>query len=132
MAGKSDYLEGKVLDHIFGLASFSAPATVYMALFTATPGDSGGGTEVTGGSYVRKAVTNDNTQWSRTGDTVTNLNAIDFVTPTADWGIVGWVGVYDASTSGNLLFWAALLSTQDIHNTDPVGFAPGSLTFVED
>jgi hypothetical protein len=132
MAGKSDYLEGKVLDHLFGIASYSAPATLYLALFTAAPSDSGGGTEVTGGSYARAAVTNNNTSWSRTADTVSNLNAIDFAAATGVWGTIGWVGVFDAVSGGNLLFWAPLTSTRTVTTSDQVGFAPGQLQFIED
>jgi len=46
---KSDYLEGKVLDHLLGRTTYTAPATVYVALYTSAPTDSGGGTEVSGG-----------------------------------------------------------------------------------
>lgn len=132
MAGKSDYLEQKVLDHLFGIASYSAPATLYLALFTATPNDAGGGTEVTGGSYARKAVTNDNTEWQRSSSVVSNINALDFAAATATWGTIGWVGVFDALTSGNLLFWAPLVSTRTVNTSDQVGFAPGQLQFTED
>ena len=54
MAGFSDYLEDKVLDHVFGGTAYTAPATLYVALYTVAPDDTGGGTEVTGGSYVRQ------------------------------------------------------------------------------
>lgn len=132
MAGKSDYLEYKVLDHLFGIASYSAPATLYLALFTAAPNDVGGGTEVTGGSYARKAVTNDNTEWSRSASTISNINALDFAAATAIWGTIGWVGVFDALTSGNLLFWAPLVASRTVNTSDQVGFAPGQLQFTED
>lgn len=132
MAGKSDYLEAKILDHLFGITPFSEPATVYLALFTATPSDAGGGTEVAGGSYARVAVTNDNTEWSRTGSVISNINALDFATASGVWGTVGWVGVFDAITAGNFLFWAPLLSTRTVNTTDQVGFAPGQLQFTED
>ena len=56
MAGFSDYLEDKVLDHVFGGTSYTAPGTLYVALFTAAPSDSGGGTECSGGSYARKSM----------------------------------------------------------------------------
>ena len=45
--GKSDYLEGKILDHIFGIASFTVPGTVYVGLHKGDPTDTGGsGSEV--------------------------------------------------------------------------------------
>jgi hypothetical protein len=48
MAGFSDFLETKVLGHVFGGAAYTAPGTLHVALYTAAPSDSGGGTEVTG------------------------------------------------------------------------------------
>jgi hypothetical protein len=132
MAGKSDYLEGKVLDHLFGITPFSAPATLYAGLFTATPSDAGGGTEVAGGSYARQAITNDNTKWSRTGNVISNISAVDFPAATAVWGTVDWVGIFDALIAGNLLYWAPLLSARTINISDQVGFAPGQLQFTED
>ncbi len=55
MAGFSDYLEDKVLEHVFGGNSYTAPGTHYVALYTSALTDTGGGTEVSGGGYVRKA-----------------------------------------------------------------------------
>jgi len=52
MAGKSDYLENKVLDHVLRNTSYTPPATVYLGLFTANPTDAGGGTEVSGNAYA--------------------------------------------------------------------------------
>jgi hypothetical protein len=53
----SDYLEDAVLDHVFRNTALTSPTTVYVALYTATPSDAGGGTEVSGGSYARTAGT---------------------------------------------------------------------------
>ena len=54
MSGFSDYLEDKVLDHVFGGNAFTAPTTLYVALYTVAPSDTGGGTEVSGGAYARQ------------------------------------------------------------------------------
>ena len=56
MAGFSDYLEDKVLNHVFGGTAYTAPSTLYVGLYTAAPSDTGGGTEVSGGSYARKSM----------------------------------------------------------------------------
>jgi hypothetical protein len=56
MAGFSDYLEDKVLDHVFGGNAYTAPTTLYVALYTVAPTDTGGGTEVSGGAYARQSV----------------------------------------------------------------------------
>jgi len=54
---KTDFLENKIINHVLRNTAYTAPATVYAALFTATPGESSAGTEVTGGSYARQAAT---------------------------------------------------------------------------
>ena len=58
MAGFSDYLEKKLLNHVFGGATYTPPATLYFGLATAAITDSTTGTTVTepsGGSYARSA-----------------------------------------------------------------------------
>ena len=135
--GKSDYLEGKILDHIFGIASFTVPGTVYVGLHKGDPTDTGGsGSEVSGGSYARVAITNDATGWSRSVLTVTNDGVVTFPTPSADWATSGnevtHITIWDASTSGNLLFSGALSVPRIILNGDPVSIAAGQLQIVED
>lgn len=132
MAGKSDYLEQAILEHIFGISTYSPPATLYIGLYTSNPTDAGGGTEVSGGSYARVAVTNDDTKWNRTDSVVSNVDPIDFAQATALWGTITSVGVFDSSTGGNLLFWAPLTASRTVNNGDQVGFAIGQLQFVED
>ena len=61
MGSKSNFLELELLDHVLGNAAYTAPGTVWVALYSATPSDTGGGTEVTGGSYARVAVVNNAT-----------------------------------------------------------------------
>ena len=109
----SNYLETEILDHVFGGAAYTAPATHYLALYTATPGETGGGTEVTGGAYVRKAVA-----FTTTGNTTSNTAAVEYPTATANYGTVTSVGVFDASTSGNLMAYAALSSSKTIETGD--------------
>jgi len=133
MAGKSDYLENKVLDFLLGGVSYTPPATVYIALFTAAPTDAGGGTEVSGGGYARVAVTNNTTNFpAASNGSKSNGTTITFPTATADWGTVVAVGIFDAATNGNLLFWANLTTSKTIQNGDTAQFAAGSLTFTED
>lgn len=127
---KTDYLENKVLDHTTGKTSYTMPS-VWVGLFTATPGDAGGGTEVTGGSYARKATTG--TDWAvASGGATSNAAVLTFPTPSAPWGTVGWFGLFDASTSGNLLRWAALTTAKDIGAGDVASFPIGNLVLTED
>jgi len=129
MAGSfSDYLENEVLDHVLGGGDYARPATVYVALFTAAPTDSGGGTEVTGGSYARAAVTNNATNWpAASGGAKSNGTTITFATPTGSWGTVVAVGIFDASSGGNLLMWADLAVNKSVASGDVVEFPAGDL-----
>lgn len=140
MSALSDYLENKLTDLIFRGQAFTAPATLYFALFTAAPSDSGGGTEVSGGSYARASMTANLTNWSGTqgagtttassgtGGASSNNNAITFPTPSANWGTVTHWGVFDAASSGNLLMHGALTVSKNVNNGDPApSFAAGDL-----
>lgn len=124
----SDYLENKVLDHLLGVTTYTSPGTLYIALFTAAPTDAGGGTEVTGGSYARKAVTNNTTNFPNASAGAKSLNvAHTFVTATASWGtVVAW-GLFDASSGGNLLWWADLTASQVVPSGGISSFAVGAL-----
>lgn len=131
MSQMSDYLENKLVDHIFRNRSFSVPTTIYVALFTAAPSDSGGGTEVSGGSYARVQVGPSDAAWqstqgtttavasSGTGGNTSNGSTITFPTPTANWGTVTSFGIFDASTAGNLLIWGNLTASKSVNNGDP-------------
>lgn len=118
----SDYLETKVLDHVFGGTSYTAPTTLYVALFTAAPSDSGGGTEVSGGGYARQTIA-----FTTSGDTTSNNAAIEFPTATANYGSVTHVGIFDASSAGNLMAHAALTSAKNIETGDVFRIPSGDL-----
>jgi hypothetical protein len=118
----SDYLETKVLDHVFAGTAYTAPSTLYVALFTAAPSDSGGGTEVSGGAYARQTIA-----FTTSGDTTSNNAAIEFPTATANYGTVTHVGIYDASSAGNLMAWAALTSSKTIETGDVFRIPSGDL-----
>ena len=100
MAGLTNYLEDKIINHVFGSTTYTRPTNWYVGLLTATPSDSASGTEVTGGSYARQVCA-----FTISGSGIAqaiNTSAITFPTATADWGVVGWVGIYDALSSGNI------------------------------
>jgi len=136
----SDYLENKLIDHLFRTATFAKPAGLYVALFTAAPSDVGGGTEVTGGSYARVNLAPLDTNWkatqggtsgasSGTGGVTTNAIAITFPAPSANWGTVSHFGIFDAASGGNLLIWDALTASRTILSGDPApSFAVDALS----
>ena len=129
MAGSfSDFLELEVLDHVFGAAAYTAPVTLYVSLFTVAPTDAGGGTEATGGSYARVAVTNNATNFpAASAGAKSNGTAITFPTATASWGSCVAMGVHDAASAGNLLAWADLAVSKTVGSGDTPSFAVGEL-----
>jgi hypothetical protein len=98
------------------------PTAWYIGLFTAAPGESGGGTEVSGGSYVREAVT-----FTVSGDTASNNAAIEWPTATGDWGTISHIAVFDAATSGNMLVYGALTAAKAIDTGDVFRIPSGDL-----
>lgn len=118
----SNYLENKVLLHVFGATSYTAPATIYVGLYTSDPGETGAGTEVSGGSYARQSAA-----FTVTGNLATNTSAIEFPTATTSWGTITHVAVLDASTSGNVLASAALAASKSIGSGDVLRINAGDL-----
>ena len=131
--GKGNYLDNGLLNTVFnGAAMVALPATLYVALFTANPTDAGGGTEVTGGSYARVAVTANTTNWpTTTTESISNGTTITFANSTASWGTVTGTAIMDALTGGNLLYWAPLTTSKAIGIGVTAEFAVGDLTYAE-
>lgn len=109
----SNYLETEILDHVFAGAAYTAPSTLYLALFTTATADDGTGTEVTGGSYARQTIT-----FTTSGDTTSNNAAVEFPTATANWGTVTHAAIYDAVSGGNMLDHGALTASKTIESGD--------------
>ena len=119
----SNFLETEILDHVFAGAAYTAPSTKYLALFTAVAdGEAGSVTEVTGGGYARQTVA-----FTTSGNTTSNNAAVEFPTATANYGTVTHVGVYDASSSGNLMAYATLSSSKAIDTGDVFRVPSGDL-----
>lgn len=133
MGALTNYIEDELIKHIFRTGTMTKPAGLHVALFTAAPGEAGGGTEVTGGSYARVANAPGDANWAATAagnGTTSNAVAVTFPAPTANWGSVTHWGIFDAASGGNLLIYAALTTPKTINNGDAApSFAPGALTF---
>ncbi|RPH52608.1 MAG: hypothetical protein EHM91_00075 [Planctomycetota bacterium] len=139
MSNATNYLENHWIDHQFRSAPYAKPTAAWVALYTAAPSDPGGGTEVTGGGYARVNLPPLDTNWtatqggvagasSGTSGTTTNAVIVTFPVPSADWGTVTAVAIYDAPTGGNPLVWAPLTTPRDIKAGDPAPrFQPGTL-----
>ena len=125
MAALSDYSEKLILDYLMTTGSATRPTNWYVALYTAAPSDSGGGTELSGSGYSRESVTFA-AATSGTG-TTSNSGAVVFTADGGDWGSVTHMGIHDASSSGNLLWHGALAAAKTVLDGDSLEFAVGNI-----
>lgn len=136
MGAFSDTLESNIITHLCRTGSWTKPTHLYVALYTAAPGETGGGTEVTGGSYAR--VQNDplDANWAApvggNGQT-SNTPVLTFPAPTASWGSIVACAVLDAVTGGNFQFYGTLTTPKTVNNGDPApSFAANALVLTLD
>jgi len=118
----TNYLESKLIDHFLGTTTYTKPATVYVGLFTVIPGEAGGGTEVTGGSYARQAAT----FGAASSGATTNDTNIDFTGMPAATTVA--IGIFDALTSGSMLLYGTLTTNKTTDAGDTLRIATGSLS----
>lgn len=126
MSALSDYAEKLVLDWMMTAGAVTRPTAWYVALYTAAPSDSGGGTEVSLGGYTRKSVTFNAA--STPGGTTSNSAVVTWTAAGAAFGTVTHVGIFDASTAGNLLWQGALSTSKTVNDGDTIQFSAGNLT----
>jgi hypothetical protein len=124
MAEMSNYLENALINATLRNTSYTSPATVYVGLYTTDPGEGNTGTEVSGGSYARTSVT----FGAPSNGVSTNSASVTFPTATGTWGTVTHIGILDASTSGNLLYYTALDSSKSIASGDVFTISTGNLS----
>ena len=125
---KTNYLETQLLNHVLRNVSYSSPTTVYCALFTVAPTETGGGTEVSGGAYARQAVTFS----APSPDQVSNTTDVTFPIASADWGTIVAFAIMDAASGGNMLYYANLTASRDVLTNDQLRFPTGQLIVTED
>jgi hypothetical protein len=127
MSTFSDYSENLVLTWLFTTGSATRPTAWYVGLYTSAPTDAGGGTEVTGNAYARKA-TGTLTVSGTSPTLCTNSAAIEFAAASGgNWGTITYAAVFDALTSGNMLGWAALTTSRTINDGDILRIPAGDL-----
>lgn len=127
MAAASDYVENRTLDFWLKANSqtSSAPSTVYVSLHTGSPADDdSGANEVSGGAYARQSAT----FGTISNGSVSTSATITYPVATANYGTVSHIGIYDASTSGNLLFHGAVTTSKTIETGDQFQISSGNLT----
>jgi len=124
MAEMSNFLENALINATLRNTTYTSVATVYVSLWTSDPTDAGSGTEVSGGSYARTAVT----FAAPSNGASTNSADVTFPTATASWGTVGWIGINDAASSGNLLYHSPLDTAKAIDSGDIFKISTGNLS----
>ena len=120
----SNYLELKLLDHVLGSTSYSQPSAIYVALSTGSFNDDASGTELSGSGYSRKVIT----FGTASSGSIASNSAVEFDTATGSWGSIGFFGLFDASSGGNLLYHGAFSASKTIETGDILKIASGSLT----
>lgn len=124
MAEMSNYLENALINATLRNTSYTSPTTTYLALYTSDPTDADTGTEISGGSYARQAIT----FGAPSNGVTTNSAAIEFPTATGSWGTITHVGIRDASTGGNLLYHTPLDASKAINSGDIFRISTGNLS----
>jgi len=126
MAALSDVAEKLLLDWLMTSGTATRPTAWYVALYTAAPSDSGGGTEVSTGGYARQSVTFDAA--ATPGGTTSNNNVVQFTASGANYGTVTHIGIHSAvSGSGNLLWHGAMTASRVVNDGDTLEFSVGNI-----
>jgi len=126
MANASNFLRTQIGTEFLNIGTATLPSTLYVALFTDSLDAAGTGTEVTGGSYVRKQISASSFNDDGVGGFSLNT-ALEFVTATASWGTIVSMGIYDSSSAGNLIVFDDLAATKTIASGDAFRFNSGSI-----
>ena len=124
MAEMSNYLENALVNVTLRATSYTAPTTVYLALYTTDPTDADTGTECSGTSYARQSIT----FGAPSNGVSTNSAAIEFPQAGGAWGTITHIGIRDALTTGNLLYHSPLDASKTIATGDVFRIASGSLS----
>ena len=124
MAEISNYLENALVNATLRNTTYTSPATVHLALYTSDPTDADTGTECSGTSYARQAIT----FGAPSNGVTTNSAAIEFPQAGGAWGTITHIGIRDASTAGNLLYHTPLDASKTIATGDVFRVAIGSLS----
>lgn len=125
MSALSDYSEKLLLDWMMTTGAATRPTAWYVALYTAAPSDSGGGTEVSGNGYSRQSVAF--AAATSGAGTTSNTGTVAFTASGGNWGTITHIGVHDASTSGNLLWHGSMTASKTVNDGDTLEFAIGNI-----
>ena len=133
MGAMSNYLEEALLNAVFRGTAFTSPANIFVALYTSDPTDADTGTEVSATEYTRQAVTfNAPTQDAQGRAQISNSNEIAFPIAQSSWGTITHIGLRDAATAGNLLYYGPLANPKTVSTNDQLKILSGDLVITLD
>lgn len=122
MTAMSNYLEDALINAVLRNTSYSSPATVYLALYTSNPDEGDTGTELSGNGYSRQSIAFN----APSNGAATNNGDVAFTASGGNFGTVTHIGIFDAATTGNLLFYGALTASKTVNDGETLTFADGS------
>lgn len=125
MAALSDYAEKLLLDWAMTTGAATRPTQWFLALYTTAPSDAGGGIEVSGSGYSRQAITF--AAASTPGGTTSNTNIPSFTAAGGSFGTVTHLGIFTASTAGNLLWHGSMTASKTVGDGDTLEFSTGNV-----
>jgi len=133
MSAASDFLENKLLDHTLRNVAYTAPATVFVGLFTSNTGletnnlASSNEISANGTAYARTAATFAN---AASGGSISNTASVTFPTATADFGVVTHIAICDGNVrvQGNVLYYGALTTSKNVTIGDTFTINSNNLT----
>lgn len=124
----SNTFETHVLQYVFTTDSVTRPTAWYVGLFTADPTDTGSGaTEISGNNYSRVSAT-----FTVSGNAATTSAAVEFSAATGSWGTISHIGIFDASSGGNLIAHSALTASKAIASGDVFRIPTGDIDITLD
>ena len=119
----SNYLADALIDATVRKTTYTTPTQAYVALYTSDPTKDNTGTEVSGVTYTRLAVTMD----APTDGVTQNTNEMEWAIATTVWGTITHVGIMDTAVAGNLLYFAELIEPKNITIGDQFQITPANL-----
>ena len=141
MSKFSNYTEDAIINwNLRGIAP-SVPTAIFIALYTDDPTDANitaNEVKSVGGAAPMPAYARVNaaaagaiaTGWTPPADGVTR-NALAITFPANNGALpvtVGWIGIYDALTGGNLLYHSPLQTPKILQVGDVLSFGPNTIT----
>lgn len=116
----SNYNENLLLTWALTTASATRPTSWYIGLFSDNTGllVDQPSSEITNGDYSRQTVS-----FAVAGlGSTSNISTVNFYASTT-WSTVSYLGIFDAQSSGNLLFWGAFNQPRIVYPNDQLNFS---------